>query len=236
MRKALLFDLDDTLYEEKQFVISGFRMTSQYLSEKYKVEYDKIFKILRKDFEKGLRGKNFNILLRKLNLENESVKNLIQIYREHTPSISLYPDAEIILKELKSNKFKLGLITDGYINTQRNKLFILGIVDYFDVILINNVEKNLSKKDKICFEKAVSKLEVKPEKAIYVGDNPLKDFVSPRKLGIVTVRVKRRKGEYSSLLADEAHKANYTISNLLQLPEIIEKINSKSKKKYEKTI
>ena len=71
MIKAILFDLDDTLYEEKQFVAGGFKTVAEYLSIKYRVDYDKVFKILKDAFEKGLRRKNFDVLLKKLAIEKE---------------------------------------------------------------------------------------------------------------------------------------------------------------------
>ena len=191
MIKAVLFDLDDTLYEEKKFIVSGFRKTAEYLSRKYKINSDRVFKILRDDFDGGLRRKNFDVLLKKLSIK-EPVENLIKIYREHLPLISLYPDAKVILKNLRSCGFKLGLITDGYPATQRNKISALGIRDFFEVITINDIEKGLSKRNENSFKRTLSLLRVKTENTIYVGDNPLKDFFAAKKLGVITVRIKRK--------------------------------------------
>jgi len=224
MIKAILFDLDDTLYEEKQFVAGGFKTVAEYLSIKYRVDYDKVFKILKDDFEKGLRRKNFDVLLKKLAIEKEPVENLVKIYREHLPAISLYPDAKITLKSLKSCGFKLGLITDGYPVVQRNKILALGIKDFFEFIIINDVDKGLSKRDESSFKRIFSLLKVRPENTIYVGDNPLKDFFAAKKLGVITVRVKRKKGEYKNLKVSPFYEANYTIFSLLKLEEIIKNL------------
>ncbi|MCD6574540.1 HAD-IA family hydrolase [Candidatus Aerophobetes bacterium] len=220
MIKAVLFDLDDTLYEEKKFIVSGFRKTAEYLSRKYKINSDRVFKILRDDFDGGLRRKNFDVLLKKLSIK-EPVENLIKIYREHLPLISLYPDAKVILKNLRSCGLKLGLITDGYPATQRNKISALGIRDFFEVITINDIEKGLSKKNEDSFKRTLSLLRVKTENTIYVGDNPLKDFFAAKKLGVITVRIKRKKGEYKNLRVSPPYEANYTIFSLLELEEII---------------
>jgi len=155
MIKAILFDLDDTLYPEKQFVMSGFQVVSQYLSQKYNFESDNIFNILKDDFEKGLRRRNFDVLLQKLGLNNENVE----------------------------------------------------------------FEK-ISKLDIQPFLKALSQLRIEPKNALYVGDNPLKDFVSPKKIGIHTVRIKRETGEYGRI-ENGSLDADHTISDLRQLLQVI---------------
>ena len=77
--KAIVFDLDDTLYPEMEFVMSGFRAVAKYLAKKYKLSSSKIFNILKSDFKKGIREKNFNFLLEKLNLSKKELKSLIKI-------------------------------------------------------------------------------------------------------------------------------------------------------------
>jgi len=221
MIKAILFDLDDTLYPEKQFVMSGFGVVSQYLSKKHNFEFAKIFNVLKEDFEKGLRRRNFDVLLQKLGLNNENVEHLVRMYRMHFPKISLYPDAKSALETLKG-KFKLGLITDGHILTQKNKILSLGIENYFDVIMINDVSEKTSKLDVQPFLKVLFQLRIEPKNALYVGDNPLKDFISAKKIGIHTIRIKRETGEHSKIIVNKSLDADWTISDLMQLPQVIE--------------
>jgi putative hydrolase of the HAD superfamily len=223
MIKLVLFDLDDTLYQEKQFVMSAFKSISKYLSKKYNIKYDKIFKILKDDFNKGLRKKNFNVLIKKLQLIDEDVDYLVRIYRNHKPEISLYNDAEYILNKLKKT-IKLGLVTDGYIATQQNKISSLKIKNYFDVIIINSPKDNIDKKNPKIFNKIIKKLKVNPKDTVYVGDNPLKDFIASKKIGIHTVRIKRKSGEYSKFKVEGSIDADFVISNLNELTNIINNI------------
>lgn len=220
MVKAIIFDLDDTLYEEKQFVISGFKSVSDYISKKYNLDCSVIFEILKQDFETGLRKNNFDVLLNKLNI-NEPVSKLVDVYRGHKPKISLFPDAQKIINESK-NKFKLGLITDGYILTQKNKIKALGIENDFDVITINDISKGITKKNKEPFLQTISKLEINPENTFYVGDNPLKDFVVSKKLGIQTIRIKRNQGWFKDVTVSMDYEADHVLASLLELPKIIE--------------
>ena len=221
MVETILFDLDDTLYPEIQFVISGFKAVSKYLSEKYDIAYDTIFDILKKDFENGIRRKNFDILLKKIGIENKIVDDLVKIYRNHIPQISMYPDAKKILVKLKG-KYKMGLISDGYPTTQYNKIKVLDIKKFFDLIIINDISKGISKKNSNSFSKALYILETSSKGTIYVGDNPLKDISMPKKLGIHTVIIRRDNGIHRNVNGIE--EAEYIISDLIQLLDVINSI------------
>jgi len=223
MIKGIIFDLDDTLYPEKEFVISGFKSVANYLSSKYNLDFKIIFNILNDDFKVGLRKKNFNVLLEKLNIKDEKIDKLISIYRDHKPDISLYKDAKTTLKNLKK-KFKMGLITDGYITTQKNKILALGIEKYFDCIIINKIGK-MDKRNQKSFNKMSLKLKIDLKNILYVGDNPKKDFMITKKIGITTIRIKRKDGLYTSIESDVKNMPDYTISNLLQLVDILFKLN-----------
>lgn len=221
--KSVIFDLDGTLYEEKEFVISGFKAVSKYLSSKHGLNPAEILEVLISDFKNGLRKRNFDVLLEKKELK-ENVKKLINVYRTHKPYISLYRDAKKVLPEL--SRHKLGLITDGRKKTQENKISALGIAEYFNVIIITYAYgRDCWKPSSKSFKIALDTLGTLPEESIYVGDNPLKDFLGAKKLGIHTVRVKRRSGEYDHIKVNDEYDADYTIHNLLTLKTIIDQIN-----------
>lgn len=215
--------MDDTLYPEKEFVLSGFKEVSKYISNEYKIDNEKVFSILKKDFDKGIRKKNFNELLKKLDLKQNILQDLINIYRDHKPDISLYSDAEIVLNK-PYKKIKLGIITDGYPQTQKNKIQGLGIENFFDEIIINDIRKE-NKLETKSFIKMLLKLGTKPNESIYIGDNPLRDFPAAKKVGIHTVRIKRKDGVYSNIKIRKIDRSEYKIKNLLKLLDIIDRIS-----------
>jgi putative hydrolase of the HAD superfamily len=211
--------LDDTLYPEKQFVMSGFSAVAGYLHRRYKLDEKRIITILHSDFNQGLRKKNLNVLVEKLKIHEDIIQSIIQIYREHEPNISLYPDAKIILDELKDKK-KLGLITDGIPKTQRNKINALNLSNFFNEIIINDISKT-NKLNPLCYTQMIKSLESSPNHCLYVGDNPLKDFYTPKQLGIKTIQINRIMGEYAKASIDEKLKADMIIDSLTELTHIL---------------
>lgn len=230
MIRAVIFDLDGTLYNEKSFVKSGFRAVSAYLASKYPINENVIFSHLIRNFERGLRGKNFDVLIKEFGLTKEKVIDLVDIYRTHKPEIKLYTDAKILLSYLRSKQYKLGLITDGHATTQRNKIKALGLTNYFDAIIITEeLGKGFLKPSVKSYKLMLHKLNVKPEECVYIGDNPLKDFLPAKKLDITTVRVKRGEGFYDSIEVPKELDADYQVANLLAIPSLIEKLRVQTK-------
>jgi len=221
--KAIIFDLDDTLYPEKMFVMSGFQAVSKYLSKKYDIPYEIIFIKLKKGFERGIRKNNFNVLLGELKIKDDMVLNkIIEIYRHHFPNISLDSDTEKVIKEL-SVKFKLALVTDGYPLTQKNKITALELSKYFDLIKINDISRGENKKNLEIFSKIIKQIGEKNNNMVFVGDNPLKDFNIPKKLGLYTVRMIRKDGIYNHI-QENLEFIDYTIKDMGELFKVISDI------------
>jgi putative hydrolase of the HAD superfamily len=221
MIKAVIFDLDDTLYPEAEFVRSGFERVAHYLSEKHNVSFFTVCQILKNDFKAGLRHRNFNVLLDKIDLGLQPAQELVAVYDKHFPTLSLYPDAKTALKWLR-NRYQLGIITDGNMTRQENKIAALDIRNYFSVIIINDRLSKTSKSKTRPFIEAIDRLHAAAYEAVFVGDNPLKDFKAAKQLGIHTARIIRADGFYGDVAADDESNAEYTITNLNELAHVID--------------
>jgi len=215
MIEAVSFDLDGTLYDEKDFVKSGFWAVSAYLASKYSIITDVLYNHLITEFDVGLRGKNFDVLINKFDLIEEKVTDLVKIYRSHRPDIKLYSDAETLLVFLKEKQYKLGLITDGNTIAQRNKIQALYLPNFFnEIIVTDELGKKYWKPSDIAFKKMLHMLKVIPEKCVYVGDNPVKDFFPAKKLGMITVRVRRGNGFHDSTEVSKELDADHQVNDL----------------------
>ncbi len=215
--KLILFDLDETLYDEKSYVLSGFRVISKYLSIKHKIDEKSLFNELVQSLEKKGRGENFDILLKKFKLI-DSVSDMVRIYRQHKPKIKLFPEVMELLKKL-SSFFKIGIITDGNLIMQENKITALKLYKAVDFIIYTDKNKLKEKPDISSFKKALTIAKCTANESIYIGDNPYKDFIGAKSLGIKTIRIKR--GEYENIVLSKKYEADITIEGLSNLSGLL---------------
>lgn len=223
MIKAVIFDLDDTLISEKEYIRSGFRQVAINISKEYNLERDNVYELLLEIFEKDSKNV-FNRLLDKLNIsyEIDDIKKLVDIYRGHKPEIKLYDDAKYILDTLYKKGIKLGIITDGYKITQRNKLEALNIDNYFECIIVTDeLGREFWKPHSRPYEIMRDKLNLDYDEMVYVGDNVSKDFVTANKLGMNTIFINRIGGVYSGIEMDDEYLANLEVFNLKELKNLI---------------
>lgn len=189
--KGVIFDLDDTLYSEKQYIRSGFHAVAKYL-DKDDAE-DKLWI----NFESGKTA--IDAYLEEINQMDKKTECL-RIYREHMPQISLYDGVTGIFDKLKAKGIKVGIITDGRPRGQHNKLRALGLYDMVDDIIITDElgGEQFRKPCDIAFRIMQRRWRIPFEQIVYVGDNLNKDFQAPRQLGIQWVYVDNGGGLYKT--------------------------------------
>lgn len=221
MIKALVFDLDDTLYLEKSFVLSGFRAVGGWLHENYGLSgFEEAAARL---FYKGYRGNIFNQAFLELNFEYSYplITIIVELYRNHSPEINLLEDAAWALRSL-SKTYKLGLLTDGHLITQKNKVSVLGIEHYFKAIVYTDeFGREHWKPSTIPFNLLLNKLECSSCECVYVADNVVKDFFAPRQLGWKTIQVCREDGVYGAEVARDGYQADLKIATLYELESLL---------------
>ena len=210
----IVLDLDDTLYEEKQFVRSGMRAVAEFLSDQYGIALHKIVKRLEEILLENGRGEVFNRFLEENNLySSKLVRKCLSVYRLHNPSISLFPGVRKLLKDLSI--YPLYLVTDGNKVVQYNKVKALGIEHYFKKLYITHRYGVQNAKPSVfCFERIKAAEKCNYRDIVYIGDNPAKDFVNIRKLGIRTVRV--LSGNFKSVVAKHAFDAEVKINHVTE--------------------
>lgn len=191
--KAVLFDLDNTLYPEIEFVKSGFRAVAHYLSSRHYLDREALVERMLGILDREGRGKIFDTLLRDLDMySEETVRLLVFLYRSHCPTIPLYDETLPTLSLLREKGFRLGVITNGMASVQRSKVRALGIADLFNVIIYTDeIGRDYWKPSTVPYQIALNLLEVEPSEAIYVGNDLAKDFLGANRLGVSTIQVKR---------------------------------------------
>lgn len=223
MIKAIVFDLDDTLISEQDYIKSGFKSVASILSKQHDIEENILYDTMLSLFEED--SKNiFNRLLDGFNIDYsvEYIKKLINDYRSHKPNIKLYDDAREILDYLNDKNIRLGMITDGYKITQRNKLEVLNIEKHFECIVVTDeLGREFWKPHQKPYDIVKNALNLEYSQIVYVGDNVNKDFITANKLGMYTVMIDRKNGIYSNIDMDKEYKAKKVITNLNELIEIL---------------
>lgn len=219
----LIFDLDDTLYDELSFVKSGFLKVAEYVNKTYGINTDFAYDIMRYELETNGRGRVFDALLLEYKVYSKSaVRKCVSAYRGHYPEINLDPDAVRCFFRLKHfNKY---IVTDGNKIVQRNKVKALGLFPVMKKIFITHeYGKRNAKPSAYCFNKIAQIEKTSPENIVYIADNPQKDFINIKKLGFRTIRI--RQGMFSGLDLDPEHEAHFIIDSLDKLTlRLIEKL------------
>jgi putative hydrolase of the HAD superfamily len=131
-----------------------------------------------------------------------------------------FPNLTNMLNELKKKGLRIGLVTNGYGVFQYDTIKALEIKDYFDTILISEME-GVRKPDPQLFQRAAERLNVKTEECMFVGDHPKNDVEAAKNTGMLAVWK-------TSVHWNEAKAADYTITNLSELNLILEKLLNKS--------
>ena len=191
---VVIFDLDDTLYSEKDYVRSGYAEIARHYKSIPAME-DKLWNA----FENNEQAINY-VLKQEGLFSCEAVNHCLDIYRNHQPIISLYPEAEELFVFLKEHGIHLGMITDGRPEGQRAKIKALGIEHYFDKIIVTDELGGVGfrKPNPIAFEKMQIHFNVPYASMVYVGDNAQKDFIAPKLLGMNCVYFCNPDGLYST--------------------------------------
>lgn len=191
--RGVVFDLDDTLVFERDYVRSGFRAIADACAATASVTSDSVFAFLWDDFEAGVRGKSFDRLLAQFAplATTLAVPDLVAIYRDHTPTLTLRPEAAQVIEALRARGVRLGLISDGPLASQSRKVKAVGLEPLFSPIVLTDAwGASFWKPHRRAFEEIERAWGLPPENLVYVGDNPLKDFVAPRAMGWHTVRLR----------------------------------------------
>lgn len=223
--KAVLFDLDDTLYPEMEFVKSGFRAVSQYLASRHHLNEDVLFTQMLDILRRDGRGRVFDSLLYSLGLYSEGeVKLSVYLYRSHPPTIHLYEDALPTLALLKDRGMQVGILTDGRASVQRRKITALGLESLFDTIVCTDeLGDECWKPSIIPYRIALDLLQVAPPDAAYIGDNPSRDFAGAASIGMLTIQVKRQIQPNSIRRVISEHAgAEFVVENLNEILAIVE--------------
>ena len=217
----LVFDLDDTLYKEIDFLKSAYLEIACYLNEYTSNTVTELYEFLLNAYQSGLNA--FETILKTYNIHQVSTMDLIKKYRQHQPNIQLSKTTQNVLYEIKTKVFRVGLITDGRSVQQRHKIEALGLTQYFNDIIISEEfgSEKPNPRNFLYFETAYGSMN----HFIYVADNTKKAFIAPNALGWTTICLQDDgQNIHPQTTESTTHAPHMTISDLSELTTIIKKL------------
>jgi putative hydrolase of the HAD superfamily len=193
--KAIVFDLDDTLYPQIEYKRSGFKIVASWLADKCGIDPAPILHALEAILDQfgASYPYMFDRLVERLNLKSELVPELVGVFIRHDPQIDCFAGVLPMLERLKST-YRLGLLTDGRLSVQMKKIAALGLKYQVDRILCSD-SLGLEKPDRQLYEWFEDAFHIDGQQMMYVGDNPAKDFYGANQRQWYTVQVGNAKGE-----------------------------------------
>lgn len=194
---GIVFDLDDTLYLERDYAFSGFDAVGEWLRRERGVE----------GFERQARSAfaqaSTHVLDRALEALGVAappalIDQMVSVYRAHTPRIALASDAASFLQRWHGG-WPLAILTDGFHQSQRNKVDALGLTAtrFGPIVYTDEWGRTFWKPHLRGFQSIAASFGLPPDRMVYVADNPAKDFIAPRALGWRTVQVVRPEGVHT---------------------------------------
>ncbi len=218
---AVIFDLDDTLYLEFEYVRSGFMAVSRHLSDAYGIV--DFFSTAMQLFHSGARGTVFDQALLRLGVASsrDLIDELVRNYREHQPEIALLPDARELLAWAQG-RASTGIITDGPSVTQNMKLDALGLRTMVNLcICTDDYGREFWKPHPRAFRAMEESLGCAGGKCVYIADNARKDFAAPNALGWRTIQVVRPGAMHAGGEVQAGGAPERVVVDLREVPEIL---------------
>ncbi len=223
-KKIILFDIDDTIYNNYNFYLFGYNAVFHHLEKLMKMDgYEIDFELMREKFEDVyLRDKNSTHIitntLKELGVNNEDLyyytaKGIVEFNVMKSMMKSL-PGARSVLRMLLKRGYVLGLVSMGKDVKQWDKVIRIGLDDYFDR---KYCFFTMNKNDDFFKEIAKKLKKDKFKENWYIGDKENEDILTAINAGFNTIRVY----SYRQRFDFENTKADYKIEKLKELLKII---------------
>ncbi|MFA4645985.1 TIGR02253 family HAD-type hydrolase [Pyrococcus kukulkanii] len=232
MIRVVFFDLDDTLADTSKLAEMARRnaienMIRHGLPVDFDTAYSELMELI-KEYGSNFPH-HFDYLLRRLDIPYDPKLVAAGVIAYHNTKFAYLrevPGARKTLIRLRELGYRLGIITDGNPIKQWEKILRLEMDDFFEHVVISDFEGVKKPHPKI-FKKALKAFNVKPSEAIMVGDRLYSDIYGAKKVGMKTVWF--RYGKYSDKEVEYREYADYEITKLQQLLEVLERENGSDK-------
>ncbi|MDP6923801.1 MAG: HAD-IA family hydrolase [Candidatus Scalindua sp.] len=216
--KAIIFDLDDTLYDcSGTLVLKRRKLAAKIISKAIKCSEAEALKLqLELENRLGPKSDIASEIASLYDLPEEFCKEVANtINTLEVEGVILFPDTMDSINELKKIGYKLFLVTFGSREMQEKKIKVLGLEKTFDEIIITENPRGKEK----CFKEILSKYDLEPEQVLCVGDKIKDEIEVGKRFGMSTALMKhgRHYHFYKSEINEEGSYLHITkVSDLLE--------------------
>ncbi len=224
--KAIIFDLDDTLFDcTGQLVEAARQRAALAMANFIGKPKDEIYrKIIETENEFGPKSHIFDNVCQAFSLQNpqDCVNAALQAYNsDEVEQISLFKEAEPLFKRLEEKKIRLVIVSSGLYSRQMKKIRMLSLEKHMNLILIHDIEKEVSKE--MFFEQVLMQFSLKAEEVVSIGDRVHSEIRIGNKLGMTTIQMLH--GRYQKILPKNLmEEPDFKIKKLSEIPALIKKI------------
>jgi putative hydrolase of the HAD superfamily len=213
MTPGLIFDMDETLYPERQFIRSGFRAAAVDVERRYGVPADAAFNTLLRTLRSGGRRHALQTLCASFGVPASAVPELVEVIRRHQPTLRLPNSSVAVLTRARAEGWRLGVLTNGLPDVQARKVRALGLDNLVDaVVYAQEWGSGKGKPERESFDVIRARLDTPPAVTVFVGDDPWCDIVGARGAGLHTILLRRSAELRSTTGAD---RVVTTLENVL---------------------
>ena len=189
--RAIVFDLDDTLYPFRSFQQSGFAAVARRVAADSGLSPARVIRALRAA-RRTSRGRELQGMLRALGLPAIAAPELVALIRGHAPDIELPRETVRVLAGLRRS-WRVGVLTNGLPSIQRRKVAALGLDAHVDAIVFaRECGHRRGKPERAPFVAVLKRLATVPARAVFVGDDLEADVFGACRVGMRTIHMQRR--------------------------------------------
>ena len=232
---AIFFDMDDTLLDTSGGVEESWKLTCEAFAAELGCDAEELHKAIRAQMMSfwqdeaavepwrtrlhEARAHNIELALASKQLDISRAKHIGERYwEEQSGRFKLFEDSIATLDRLRSEGFRIGLITNGPQEMQRYKIGRFDLERHFDVIVIEG-EFGRGKPHADVFRHAMATVGSKPDDSWHIGDNLYADIGGAQGAGLHAAWIHRDRME---LKEDSAHIPDRVFGHLPELLTALE--------------
>lgn len=235
--KAVVFDLDDTLYDCSGSLVDAARrraakaMIDKGLPCSEAEAYDLQVQLTARH---GPRHKVFDEIAERFGKGQDVVEAALKAYnRDEVEDIRPFPEAVSLLRNLRSQGYLLFLVTSGVHRRQERKIQMLEIAKYFDEVLINDTEIGGDVEDS--YIELMTRHGLTPQEVVVVGDRIDAEIRVANHLRMTTVQIKH--GRYATLVPkNEFEEPDFRIGALGETQHILAAANKRRQREQARVL